>query len=100
MEPMEPAPLCALPAGGRCPRGGSALTTPSLTTFWSSQPDSCNPRSSTLATPGTGHAVTVGREFPESDGQMLRWMGLVVGELGFKLLKHSGVRRALVSLGP
>lgn len=44
--------------------------------------------------------MTVGREFPESDGQMLRWMGLVVGELGFKLLKDSGVRRALVSLGP
>lgn len=64
MEPMEPAPLCALPAGGRCPRGGSALTTLSLTTFWSSQPDSCNPRSSTLATPGTGHAVMRAGSFP------------------------------------
>lgn len=91
---------CALPTGGRCPRGGSALTIPYPTTFWSSRPDSCNPLSSTLATPGMGHAVTVGRRFPKSDGQMLQWMGLVVGELGFKLLKDPGVRQALVSLGP
>lgn len=50
--------------------------------------------------PRYGPCRNEGREFPESDGQMLRWMGLVVGELGFKLLKDSGVRRALVSLGP
>lgn len=97
---MEPVFICALPTGGRCPRGGSALTIPYLTTSWSSQLASCNPLSSTLATPGMGHAVTVGRKSPKSDGHMLQWLGLVVGELGFKRLKVSGLRQALVSLGP
>lgn len=92
--------IYALPTGGRCPPGGSMLTILYLTMWWSSQLDSSNPHSSTLATPGMGHAMRVGRKFPNSDGQMLCWMGLVAGDREFKMLKDSGGKTSLVPLGP
>lgn len=87
--------MCALPIGGRCPPGGSMLIIQYLTMWWSSQLDSSNRHSSTLATPGRGHSLTVGRGFPKHGGQMLRWMGLVVGELGSKTWKDSGSKTNL-----
>lgn len=63
--------VCALPTGGRWSPGGLMLITRYLTMWWSSQLDSSNLHSSTLATPGMGHSVRVTRELPKNDGQML-----------------------------
>lgn len=41
-----------------------------------------------------------GRKFPKSDGQMLGWVALIVGQLGLNMLEDSGVRHALVPPGP
>lgn len=57
---MELVFICALPIGGRCPPGGSMLTIQYLTMWWSSQLDSSNLHSSTLATPGRGHSLRGG----------------------------------------
>lgn len=58
---MEMVFICALPIGGRYPPGGSMLIIQYLTMWWSSQLDSSNRHSSTLATPGRGYSLRVGR---------------------------------------
>lgn len=61
---MELVIICALPTGGRYPPGRSTPTTHHLIIWWSSQPDSSNPHSSTPTTPGMGHSRRWAGSFP------------------------------------